>query len=180
MLPSVFVTTIDAAIERAQRHLLAHQQPDGHWVGEVEADATITSEYLLFSHLIDRRQRDREVGMVRYLRRRQLPDGGFGLYEGGPANLSATIKAYFALKMAGVGVDDPTELLGLYHGTPLTERSIEEGFSMPDRIVLYQRNIEDMCETKDEVIEEIRTTVLHEIGHHFGLDEDDLEELGYD
>ena len=78
------------------------QQPDGHWVGEVEADATITSEYLLFSHLIDRAQRDREVdGWSRYLRRRQLPDGGWNLYEGGPANLSATIKAYFALKMAG-------------------------------------------------------------------------------
>jgi squalene-hopene/tetraprenyl-beta-curcumene cyclase len=107
MLPSTTVTAIDAAIERAQRHLLDVQQEDGHWVGEVEADATITSEYLLFSLLIDRAQRDREVRMVRYLRRRQLPDGGWNLYEGGPANLSASIKAYFALKMAGVGVDDP-------------------------------------------------------------------------
>jgi len=107
MLPSTIVTAIDAAIERAQHHLLAHQQGDGHWVGEVEADATITSEYLLFSHLIDRAQRDREARMVRYLRRRQLPDGGWNLYEAGPANLSATIKAYFAMKMAGVGVDDP-------------------------------------------------------------------------
>jgi squalene-hopene/tetraprenyl-beta-curcumene cyclase len=110
MLALLVVTTLDAAIDRAQDHLLAHQQPDGHWVGEVEADATITSEYLLFCHLIDRVQRHREVRMVRYLRRRQLPDGGFSLYEQGPANLSATIKAYFAMKMAGVPVDDPAML----------------------------------------------------------------------
>jgi squalene-hopene/tetraprenyl-beta-curcumene cyclase len=107
MLPSAIVTAIDVAIERAQRHLLAQQKVDGHWVGEVEADVTITSEYLLFSHLIDRAQRDRDARMVRYLRRRQLPDGGWNLYEAGPADLSATIKAYFALKMAGAGMDDP-------------------------------------------------------------------------
>jgi squalene-hopene/tetraprenyl-beta-curcumene cyclase len=107
MLPSTIVTAIDAAIGRAHNHLLALQQPDGHWVGEVEANATITSEYLLFSHLIDRAQANREARMVRYLRRRQLPDGGYSLYERGPANLSATIKAYFAMKMAGVSVDDP-------------------------------------------------------------------------
>jgi len=77
-------------------------------------------------------------------------------------------------------VDDPSELLGLYEGVPLTERSVEELTRMPDRIILYQRNIEEMCESREEIIEEIRTTVLHEVGHHFGLDEDDLEELGYE
>jgi squalene-hopene/tetraprenyl-beta-curcumene cyclase len=111
MLASLIVSALDAVIHRAQRHLLAHQQPAGHWVGEVEADATITSEYLLACHLIDRVQRDRETRMVRYLRRRQLPDGGWNLYEGGPANLSATIKTYFAMKMAGVAVDDQAMLL---------------------------------------------------------------------
>lgn len=77
-------------------------------------------------------------------------------------------------------VDDPSELLGLYEGVPLTERSVEELTRMPDRIILYQRNIEEMCESREEIVEEIRTTVLHEVGHHFGLDEDDLEELGYE
>ncbi len=101
MLASEVVTTVDSAIERAQRYLLQQQQPDGHWVGELEADTTITSEYLLFSHLIDRANPERDRRMVRYLRRRQLPDGGFNLYAEGPANLSATIKAYFAMKMAG-------------------------------------------------------------------------------
>jgi squalene-hopene/tetraprenyl-beta-curcumene cyclase len=98
---------IDAAIERAQDVLLRSQAPDGHWVGELEADSTITSEYLLFCHLLGRVDRDREQKMVHYLRREQRPDGGFALYAGGPSNLSATIKAYFAMKAAGVPIDDP-------------------------------------------------------------------------
>ncbi|MBI1848275.1 MAG: squalene--hopene cyclase [Candidatus Rokubacteria bacterium] len=98
---------LDDAIARAQAHLLACQAPDGHWVGELEADTTITAEHLLLGHLIDRVDREREAKAVRYLRRRQLPDGGYNLYEGGPANVSATIKAYFAIKMAGVPVTDP-------------------------------------------------------------------------
>lgn len=78
------------------------------------------------------------------------------------------------------GVEDPSELLGIYIGTPLTERSVDDSLQLPDRIVLYQRNIERECRTKQEIVEEIRTTVLHEVGHHFGLDEDDLFEVGYD
>jgi len=78
------------------------------------------------------------------------------------------------------GVDDPSELLGIYIGTPLTERSVDDSLQLPDRIVLYQRNIERECLTQREIVEEIRTTVLHEVGHHFGLDEDDLFDVGYD
>lgn len=100
-------TTVDTAIERAQHFLLSTQAPDGHWVGELEANSTITSEYLLFCHLTDRVDRERERKMVTYLRGHQLPDGGWSLYEGGPSNLSATIKAYFAMKVAGVPPDDP-------------------------------------------------------------------------
>lgn len=77
-------------------------------------------------------------------------------------------------------VDDPTELLGLYQGIPITERSLDDPPVVGDRIILYHRNIERECDTRQEVIEEIRTTVLHEVGHHFGLDEDDLTELGYE
>src|SRR5262252_9890214 len=99
---------VEAAIERAQHHLLSCQAPDGHWIGELEANSTITSEYLLFCHLTERVDRGREQKMLRYLRRRQLADGGFNLYEGGPANLSATIKAYFALKVGGLPTDDPS------------------------------------------------------------------------
>jgi predicted Zn-dependent protease with MMP-like domain len=85
-----------------------------------------------------------------------------------------------AAACAAGDAEDPAELLGLYHGTPLTERSVEDGLRFPDRIVLYQRNIEDMGRTRKRIIREIRKTVLHEVGHHFGLDEDDLAELGYD
>jgi predicted Zn-dependent protease with MMP-like domain len=82
--------------------------------------------------------------------------------------------------LAEVGLDDPTELLGLYHGTPLTERSVEAGVQLPDRITIYQRNIEAICESRREFVEQIRTTVLHEIGHFFGMDEEDLFDVGYD
>lgn len=80
---------------------------------------------------------------------------------------------------ADLGLDDPRELLGLYHGTPITERNVEAPFRYPERIVIYQRNIERMCRTRRQMIDQIRRTVLHEIGHHFGLDEDELRELGY-
>ncbi len=98
---------VDAAIEHAHRLLLRTQEPDGHWVGELEADSTISSEYLLFCHVLDRVDREREAKIVAYLRERQLADGGWSLFEGGPHNLSATIKAYFAMKVAGVSPDDP-------------------------------------------------------------------------
>src|SRR5206468_3298526 len=107
MLPSRSVKGLTEAIARAQARLLSLQAPDGHWVGALEADTTITAEYLLLGHLIDRVNRRREQKAVQYLRRRQRDDGGFDLFPGGPTNLSATIKAYFAMKMAGVPVSDP-------------------------------------------------------------------------
>lgn len=70
-------------------------------------------------------------------------------------------------------------LLGLYRGVPLTEQSVEQVVQMPARIILFKKNIERMCETRDEVIEQIRVTLLHEIGHHFGYDEEELDDLGY-
>lgn len=81
--------------------------------------------------------------------------------------------------LAGLDINDPTELLGLYQGTPLTDRSVEQVPAMPDRVIIYQRNIEAACNSHEELIAEIRATVLHEVGHHFGLDEDELESLGY-
>jgi len=81
--------------------------------------------------------------------------------------------------LRSVGLDDRRDLLGLYHGTPLTERSFEHPPEVPDRVVLYKRNIDAMCRTRREVVEQIRTTVLHEVGHHFGMGEEELDELGY-
>ena len=78
-----------------------------------------------------------------------------------------------------LGVGDAGELLGLYHGRPLTERSVEELLRWPERIVIYRSNILRMCRGRRQIVEQVRKTVLHEIGHHFGLTEEDLEELGY-
>jgi predicted Zn-dependent protease with MMP-like domain len=70
-------------------------------------------------------------------------------------------------------------LLGLYRGVPLPERSVNQVVEMPARIILFKANIERACRGRSEMIEQIRITLLHEIGHHFGFDEEDLEELGY-
>lgn len=100
-------TTIDAALRRSQDHLLGLQAPAGFWLGELEADTTITSEYLLFRRLLGTADPTLEAKVIRYLRERQSPDGSWNLYEGGAGDLSASIKAYFAMKMAGVAPTDP-------------------------------------------------------------------------
>lgn len=78
-----------------------------------------------------------------------------------------------------MGLDDPRSLLGLYHGVPLTGRSVQDSGRLPDHITIYQQNIERLCRTRRQIIRQVRKTVFHEVGHHFGLDEDDLNDLGY-
>ena len=68
-------------------------------------------------------------------------------------------------------------LLGLYQGTPLTERSWGHGNSLPDRISIYQGPIEDACDTEDEIRDCIAETVIHEFGHYFGMSEEQIEEI---
>jgi predicted Zn-dependent protease with MMP-like domain len=70
-------------------------------------------------------------------------------------------------------------LLGLYVGRPRTQRSVEDSGALPDVIYLFQRNIESICHSEEELIAQVRKTVLHEIGHHFGMSEEDLDALGY-
>ncbi|MFF2012582.1 metallopeptidase family protein [Streptomyces sp. NPDC058195] len=74
--------------------------------------------------------------------------------------------------------DDP-ELLGLYEGTPLTERGEWYAGVLPDRISIYKNPTLRMCETPDEVVHEVAVTVVHEIAHHFGIDDERLHELGW-
>ena len=76
-----------------------------------------------------------------------------------------------------MGLKSRYQLLGLYYGVPLTERA-DYNFAVPDRIVLFQRAIEAECTTAMDVVEEIRRTVLHELAHHFGMDDQMLNELG--
>jgi predicted Zn-dependent protease with MMP-like domain len=79
------------------------------------------------------------------------------------------------------GEDPDTVLLGLYEGVPLTERdSWWDAGSLPDRITIYRQPILDICSSREEVVEEVAVTVVHEIAHHFGIDDDRLHELGWD
>ncbi|MET8796210.1 metallopeptidase family protein [Nocardia sp. NPDC004568] len=74
--------------------------------------------------------------------------------------------------------DDP-HLLGLYHGIALTERDSHYGGSLPDTVTIYRDALLDVCADESEVIEEVRITVIHEIAHYFGIDEDRLHQLGW-
>ncbi len=74
--------------------------------------------------------------------------------------------------------DEPS-LLGLYQGIALTERSTDYGGTLPDHIFIYREAILDICHTEEDVVEEVTITVVHEIAHHFGVDDARLHELGW-
>lgn len=74
---------------------------------------------------------------------------------------------------------DEPELLGLYEGTPLTERGDYGGLVLPDRVTLYRLAICEACDEAEEVVEEVAVTVVHELAHHFGIEDARLEELGW-
>lgn len=73
----------------------------------------------------------------------------------------------------------PPGLLGLYEGIPLTSRTTQYAGVLPDRITIYRQAICAICRTEDEAAAEVRRTVIHEVGHHFGIDDDRLDELGW-
>ena len=99
---------IDDAIRRSQSWFLSKQHhTEGYWVAELEADTTLTSEYLMLRRFLDCVDPIKEDKAVRYLRTMQLPDGGWPIYYGGPAEISASVKAYFALKLSGIPASDP-------------------------------------------------------------------------
>jgi predicted Zn-dependent protease with MMP-like domain len=73
----------------------------------------------------------------------------------------------------------PRGLLGLYEGVPLTSRTTGYAGVLPDRITIYRQAICAICRTEDEVVEQVRRTVIHEVGHHFGIGDERLDELGW-
>lgn len=76
-------------------------------------------------------------------------------------------------ELAELGIDHPDDLLGLYRGVPLTDR--ESSFvELPDQVVIYRLPIVHMCRNRREVIREVRDTLVHELGHHFGLSDDEM------
>jgi squalene-hopene/tetraprenyl-beta-curcumene cyclase len=98
---------LDSAIDRATTALLSLQRPDGHWVFELEADATIPAEYVMLMHYLGEPRTDIEPRIASYLRRVRIPGGGWPLHADGPFNMSASVKAYLALKTIGDSPDAP-------------------------------------------------------------------------
>ena len=98
---------LDGAISRATDALMRAQHDDGHWLYQLEADATIPAEYILLRHYLGRFQPELEARIAAFLRAGQGADGGWPLYHGGTLDLSCSIKAYFALKAAGDPADAP-------------------------------------------------------------------------
>ncbi|MFP4104657.1 MAG: metallopeptidase family protein [Phycisphaerae bacterium] len=70
-------------------------------------------------------------------------------------------------------------LLGLYQGIPVTRKSVRRPVELPERILIFQENIEAVCRSEEDVIQRVRKVVLHEVGHHFGFGEEELRRLGY-
>ena len=86
------------------------------------------------------------------------------------------------MRNVAVVVEEESEqggLLGLYQGHPLTKRGNHYSGVLPDLITIYRRPICTMCASADEVVDEVRVTVIHEVAHHFGIDDDRLDELGW-
>jgi len=79
--------------------------------------------------------------------------------------------------LAEMEIEPGDSLFGLYHGTPLTERSWGYGNNLPDRISIYQKPTEEACEDDDEIRDCVAETVIHEFGHYFGLSEEEIEEI---
>ena len=79
--------------------------------------------------------------------------------------------------LAEMEIEPPDSLFGLYQGTPLPERSWGYGNTLPDRISIYQRPIEEACEDDEEIRDCVAETVIHEFGHYFGMDEEQIEEI---
>ena len=96
-----------------------------------------------------------------------------------PAELSQVIENCVILVEEWPPPDEPG-LLGLYEGVPLTERGHYYSGTLPDRILIFREPILQLCDSVEEVVEEVHITVVHEIAHYFGIDDKRLHELGYD
>jgi predicted Zn-dependent protease with MMP-like domain len=111
--------------------------------------------------------------------REEFEDAVADALDSVPAELARMMNNVVVLVEDDAPADDP-DLLGLYEGTPLTERgSWWAAGSLPDRITIYRNPTLRVCDTRDDVVDEVRVTVVHEIAHHFGIDDDRLHHLGW-
>lgn len=102
--------TLEGAIARSQDYLLSIQNSEGYWVGELLVDTTLVSDMVVYHHWDGSVDREWERKAINHLFSKQLPEGGWNTYEGGPSEVNATIKAYLALKLAGICPTDPRML----------------------------------------------------------------------
>src|ERR1700728_142549 len=98
---------LEQAISRSAEWLLSAQSQEGYWWGELEADTTLESDYILYLRVLGQLDSPKVGKLANYIRRKQLADGGWNIFEGGPSELNATVKAYLALRLAGDAVDAP-------------------------------------------------------------------------
>ncbi|GAC1678687.1 MAG: squalene--hopene cyclase [Candidatus Acidiferrum sp.] len=98
---------LEASIEQGANHLLSLQADEGYWHGELEADSTLESDYIYYLYVLGKNTPERIAKLANYVRCKQLADGGWSIYPGGPSELNATSKAYFALKLAGDSAEAP-------------------------------------------------------------------------
>ncbi|HRT10861.1 MAG TPA: prenyltransferase/squalene oxidase repeat-containing protein, partial [Candidatus Paceibacterota bacterium] len=101
---------LEAAIKRSQNYLLSEQKAEGYWIGELIVDATLVSDMIAYHHWNGKVDKEWQRKAVNHILSLQLPDGGWNIYYGGPPEVNATIKAYLALKLAGLPVTDPRML----------------------------------------------------------------------
>src|SRR3954471_534377 len=94
-----------------------------------------------------------------------------------PAEIATQVRNVVVLVEDAPPAGEP-DLLGIYEGVSLTDRTADHT-GLPDRITVFRRPLLAMCETQEELVREVRITVVHEIAHHFGIDDDRLHELGY-
>jgi len=102
-----WISRLEQAIDRGADHLLSLQAKPGYWLGELEADSTLESDYIYYLYVLGKAEPARIAKLANYVRRKQLADGGWSIYPGGPSELNATCKAYFALKLVGDNPKSP-------------------------------------------------------------------------
>lgn len=98
--------TLEQAVSRAEQQIIADQHPEGYWLYELEADCTIPAEYIFFMHFMNEIKDELQQKIANYIRRNQNHEGGWSLYHGGQTDISCSVKAYYALKLAGDDIND--------------------------------------------------------------------------
>jgi len=96
-----------------------------------------------------------------------------------PESLATLVQNLVVLVEDEPPPEEPSDLLGLYDGVALTERDSRYAGALPDRIFVYRLPLLDLCDTEDQLVDEVRITVVHEVAHHFGIDDARLHELGW-